>query len=277
MSHILCSTGAFSRDPDVTAPRDIIKKAKRIPCDGFELIFYPEWYNDIKAVTDEFQHAEVNWQALHTEKSIGPLLGTGSTDDAILALDRFRRNCEFAKALGISMLVLHLWGLPDSDTNISTNIKQLEEILRLVERFNLELTIETIPCINSTPLTHVRRIMSLFPSISLTLDTEFLAMHGELDAALEDSNIRSAIRHVHIKDFDGAMTNPDGSRRYLHPGEGSIDLTKFIHKVMQLEQRPSICLESTSVQPNGHVELATVVKDLGYLYSAISSFSSGTS
>jgi len=268
MTKILCSTGAFSRDPDVTFPDHIVDMAHRVTCDGFELILYPAWYDRLDEVADLFRRSGVRWMTLHAEKSIGPLLGSGDRDNAARALRRLEANCSFASQLDIPFLVLHLWGMPDSDRNIDTNLSYLDECLMLAEAHGIELSIETIPCLESSPLAHIRRIISTFPDISITLDSEFLAMHRELDAALQHVDVRSAMRHVHIKGFDGMMANPDGSRRYLHPGQGTIDLSSFISKVAELSQRPSLCLEATSVRRDGNVDVDQVIADLAFIRHA---------
>lgn len=265
MTHLLCSTGAFSRDPDVTDPRHIIDIAPTIDCDGIELIFYPAWYEQFDEVVDQFARHKNLWMSLHTEKSIGPLLGSSAVEDRQLAFDRLNLNCQLAAHLGIQRLVLHLWGLPTSDRSIETNISQLDKCMQISSMYGLELSIETVPCLESTPLTHIRRIISLFPETSVTLDTEFLAMHGELEEALADPQVRSATRHIHVKDFDGVMSNSDGSRRYLHPGEGNINLAIVVAECLRFPKNPAICLESTSVRGDGSVDLAQVSADVDFV------------
>src|SRR5690606_11913951 len=138
----------------------------------FELILYPAWYERLHDVARQFSRSGVDWKTLHTEKSIGPLLGSGNQDAARTALQRLDANCAFASRLSIPLLVLHLWGMPDSDRNIDINLSYLGECIRLADKYDVELSIETIPCVESTPLTHIERVISSFPEVSITLDTE---------------------------------------------------------------------------------------------------------
>src|SRR5699024_12820981 len=63
------------------------------------------------------------------------------------------------------------------------------------------------------------------PRTRVTLDTEFLGNHGELEEAIADDALweSGAVDHVQIKDFAGSMTDDAGRRKYLHPGQGTLD------------------------------------------------------
>ena len=130
----------------------------------------------------------------HADKRIGATLSTDEPDVARFALD-----CRIARELGAGLVVLHLWELPDGDRYLERNLDRLPALLDIAEEHGLTLAVETIPCTAGTPLDNVRRACERDPRCRVTLDTEFLAAHGQLDRAHE---LGDRIAHVHVKDFD---------------------------------------------------------------------------
>lgn len=239
-----------------------------IDCDGFELIFYPSFYECL----DEFQHLPPSSQerliSLHTEKSIGPLLGSSSKSNIQMGLDRLQINARLAQHLNIERLILHLWGLPDSDEHIERNLAQLDAAFEIANDSSVTLTIESIPCVRHTPSSHLRFIADTHPNSRFTLDTEFLAMHDEISTAMEDLSILGRTDEIHIKDFNGSLIDSNGKRIYLHPGEGTIDFGYVCKKASSLPQIIDLCLESTSVEANGSVNISQVQRDLDFIGDA---------
>jgi sugar phosphate isomerase/epimerase len=107
--------------------------------------------------------------------------------------------------------------------------------------------VETIPCTVGSPVDNVRRACELDPRCRATLDTEFLALHGQLDRAHE---LADRVAHVHVKDFDPAVwgTKP---RRYLLPGEGVLDLDGFLER---LPYDGTLTLELSAVRDDGGID-----------------------
>jgi sugar phosphate isomerase/epimerase len=93
----------------------------------------------------------------------------------------------------------------------------------------------------------VRRACERDPRCRVTLDTEFLALHGQLDQAHE---LGDRIAHVHVKDFDPSVwgTRP---RRYLLPGEGVLDLDGFLER---LPYDGTLTLELSAVRDDGGID-----------------------
>jgi sugar phosphate isomerase/epimerase len=93
----------------------------------------------------------------------------------------------------------------------------------------------------------VHRACELDPRCGVTLDTEFLALHGQLDRA---HVLAERLGHVHVKDFDPAVwgTKP---RRYLLPGEGVLDLDGFLERV---PYDGTLTLELSAVRDDGGVD-----------------------
>lgn len=97
-------------------------------------------------------------------------------------------------------------------------------------------------------------------------DPEFLALHDELDLALAGGDLLAETKIIHVKDYDGAFFDAQGRRRYLHPGEGRLDLAAV---AAAANASPSsslrLCLESSSVRADGSIDLGQVNADLAVL------------
>lgn len=178
----------------------------------------------------------------HADKTIGATL---SGDHP--ALERFALNCRIAAALGARILVFHLWELPDGDRLLERNLDHLPGLLDTAEGHGLTMAVETIPCTVGTPLGNVRRACERDPRCRVTLDTEFLSVHGQLDRAHE---LAEVVAHVHVKDYDPGVwgTRP---RRYLLPGEGVLDLDGFLDR---LGWEGPVTLEMSAVEQNGGID-----------------------
>src|SRR5262249_35617327 len=190
---------------------------EHIPPADLELSIYDAWD---ERVIDDLHGLPI--VTAHAEKSIGATL---SSDDP--ALEQFALNCRIAGALGAETLVFHLWELPDGDRYLDRNLAHLPGLIDTAEEHGLTLAVETIPCTVGSPVDNLHRACELDPRCRVTLDTEFLALHGQLDRAHE---LADRIAHVHVKDFDPAVwgTKP---RRYLLPGEGVLDLDGFLERL----------------------------------------------
>jgi len=115
--------------------------------------------------------------------------------------------------------------MPHLDTYLEHNLRPLARCLDIAEQYGLELAIETIPCISSDPLSNVRRACKHDARSRIALDSEFLAIHDQLDDVFAASWLwqTGLVRYVHLKDYDGTPFS-EGGRRYVHLGEGQIDL-----------------------------------------------------
>jgi sugar phosphate isomerase/epimerase len=253
--HLLCSTGAFSREMGFSDHRRMLSFANHFDVAGFEVLFYPQWYAIVDQVIEDVLEAGYRYVAVHTEKSIGPAMGSESVEEREIGLDRLAVNCRFAQALGARYIVLHLWGMPSSDKDMAINFAMLPRCLAIADLYNLEIAVETIPCLKHDPLRHIRRALELDKRAAVALDTEFLAMHNQLSDALEADWLwqDNAVRHIHFKDFDGQMTAPDGYRKYLHIGEGRIDFKKIFDILKRRNFGGAISLEASGVERDGKV------------------------
>jgi sugar phosphate isomerase/epimerase len=241
----LLPTGSVTREPDFA---DHHRIRRHIPPVELELSIYKHW--DERVVEDLDGLPVVT---AHAVKSIGASL---SGDDP--AVDRFALDCRIAAALGAQLLVLHLWELPDGDRYLERNLAHLPTLLDLAEQHGLTLTVETVPCTAGTPIDNVRRACERDERCRVTLDTEFLGLHGQLGAALE---IAELVAHVHAKDYhpDVWGSNP---RRYLLPGEGVLDVGGFLER---LPYDGTVTLEFSAVTADGAVDTSRLEEGLAWL------------
>jgi sugar phosphate isomerase/epimerase len=241
----LLPTGSVTRHPDYTEHRRILE---HLPPGELELSIYRAWD---ERVIDDLRGLPI--VTAHAEKSTGATL---STDDP--AFERFALDCRIAAELGAQLVVLHLWELPDGDRYLDRNLDRLPALLDVAEEHGVTLAVETIPCTLGTPVENVRRACERDDRCRVTLDTEFLGRHGQLDAALE---LAEVVAHVHAKDY--SPDNWDENRnRYLIPGEGILDVDGFLQR---LPYDGTVTLEISAVTPGGGVDRARLEAGLAWL------------
>jgi sugar phosphate isomerase/epimerase len=250
---LLCSTGAFGRYPTLIDHKDIAKYAPPLPVAGLEVMYYPEWTPQIEQIARDLLATGLHFPALHVEKNAGPALISENTDERAQGREWLKASCRLGELIGARVAVFHLWGQPGSDEHIERNLAILSECLDIAEMHGLELAVETVPCTQSTPLEIVRRVIEQDDRCRIALDTEFLAIHGQVEAALEADWLWNAnrVRHIHLKDYDGQQYTADGYRRYLHPGEGRLDFAHFFAHLKQRNFNGNLSLEASVVNPDG--------------------------
>jgi sugar phosphate isomerase/epimerase len=249
---ILCSTGAVTRHP-TRADHRLVADARRLPVDAFELSIYPGWIDGGEAVADDLAALELPVETAHAEKLVGARLSEGDAG----AVDRLEASARLASRLGARLLVLHLWELPLGDRHLERNLTLLPACADAAERHGLVLGIETIPCSVGSPLANVARAVEREPRCVAVLDTEFLAVHGELDGAL-DAGL--PVGHVHLKDFARPVRHGDPRTRYLLPGEGTLDLDGFLAGLEAQDYDGAVTLEASAVDPEGRLDLARLAQ-----------------
>ena len=249
---ILCSTGAVTHHP-IRADHRLTAVAAELPADGLELSIYTGWIDGGETVADELAALALPVETAHAEKAVGARLSEGDA----AGIDRLEASAALAARLGARLLVLHLWELPLGDRHLERNLELLPGCVDAVERHGLTLGIETIPCSVGSPLTNVRRAVERDPRCVAVLDTEFLALHGELDEAL-DAGL--PVGHVHVKDFAGAIHRGDPRTRYRLPGEGHLDLDGFLHALKETGYEGALTLEASAVDADGGLDRARLAE-----------------
>ncbi len=261
---LLCSTGAFGRSPDYVDYAAVLRYGAQLDVDGLELLFYPMWYEQIDDIARTLLRSNLRFPVLHAEKNIGVALGKSDETERTQGIRWLSENCRLASLLGTQVLVLHLWGWPELDDNLENNLLSLGQCLAIAEQHGLTLAIETIPCRLATPLDNVHRALEQDNRCDVALDTEFLAQANQLDEVFLSSWLWSPrhIHHVHIKDFDGSPFTSDGRRRYLHPGEGTINFVRFFERLKERTYAGYISLESPAIDATGFVDIERIQNSL---------------
>ncbi len=264
---LLCSTGTFSRYPDLTDYRSTLIYGPKLEVDGFELMYYPDWTPEIEHIAEDLRDTGLRFPAIHAEKGIGPALVSSQREERELGWQWMQASCRLGTLLGARLLIFHLWGLPGSDERIEQNLQNLEDCITLTERFGMRLAVETVPCRRADPLSNLRLAIEQDARCLVALDTEFLALHNQLEAALHADWLwqHNRVQHIHVKDYDGDKYSTDNYRRYLHPGEGHINFAQFFEVLRQRKFSGYISLETSAVNRDGTRDIQRLKKSLAFL------------
>ncbi len=265
-THLLCSTGAFSRYPDHTGYQAILEYGPALPVEGFELMFYPSWYPIIDTIAAVLRASGLRFPAMHTEKNIGTLLGQADIAERQRGVTFFEDNCRLAAALDTHIVILHLWNWPEMDDHLDYNLSMLSRCYDIAERYHVELAVETIPGRHFDPLTNIHRALEQDARCHFAFDTEFLANYHQLDTVFHTPWLweDDRVHHVHIKDSNG---HPfvNGQRRYLHPGEGTIDFARFFTRLREKGFSGNLSLESPALVQHGVVAVSQLRTSLNFI------------
>lgn len=269
---ILCSTGAFCRYPDRTYYAYITDVGHELTMvDGFEVMIYPSWHDDVEYISSKLLASGLRFPALHAEKASGPhLISTGPLEEP-QGWYWLEQSCRLAKLLGSKTVIYHLWGEPSTDETIEKNLAVLGRCLDIADNFGVQLAIETVPCRKADPLTHIRSALELDKRCFVALDTEFLAVHNQLEAAMQADWLWQDRRvcHVHIKDYEGEKIPAEYDeryRRYLHPGEGTIDFASFFAALRGRDFDGNISFEASVVgEGSQDVDIEKLKRSLTHL------------
>ena len=264
---LLCSTGAFSRFPDLTDYRSILEYGPLLAVDGLEVMFFPGWTDDIEHIAAGLRASGLRIPAIHAEKGAGPALISPQPAERAHGWRWLQAGCRLGQVVGAKTLIFHLWGLPDSDDRLADNLAILPDCITMAEQYGLTLAVETVPCRSGDTLGNARRAVEQDNRCRIALDTEFLALHRQLEAALDADWLwqNQLVHHIHIKDYDGAMYSTDNYRRYLHPGEGTIDFTHFFAALRACHYTGPISLEASVVNRDGTRDIEKLQRSLELL------------
>jgi sugar phosphate isomerase/epimerase len=260
---VLCSTGVFTRTSDPLSHEAILRYAPQFAVDGFEVIVYPRWYTALEAVSRVLSNSDMVFPVIHIEKGVGEKFGSGDAGMREQGITDFARNCDFARRIGARLAILHLWGLPESDTHLERNLGLLSRCLDIAEQYGLDLAVETIPCVAADPLANIERAYARDSRMCVALDTEFLAMHDQIENVFETAWLWQTrlVKHVHLKDFVVAR-GAAPERRYLHPGDGQIDFERFMRQLRRANFDGALSLEARGIDGDNNVEVERIATSL---------------
>jgi sugar phosphate isomerase/epimerase len=266
---LLCSSGTFTRHPDFTDYRSILKYAPELPVDGLEVLFYESWYGRLQQIAADLVESGLSMPVVHCEKSIA--FFSAEAQATKLAYEHLSLNCYLAQEIGAKVLVFHLWGWRQSDAEFDGTLDALPRCVDIAEEHGITLAVEITPSLITPPLKRAEQVMERDARCRITLDTEFLASHGQLDAALEMDSLweEQRVVHIHIKDYDGQWLDAGGNRRYVHPGEGTINFPNFFAALEAREYNGTVSLESPVIARDGSVDLAKLRRSLTYIRELI--------
>lgn len=256
---ILCSSGAFfhrREDGRFYVPGDseveaILAFGPKVPAEGVELLITRRMIGTLDRAAERIEDASIQVPVVHGPKRVGAAL---PGDEAVSILSE---SAEFAARIGAHSMVLHLWDLPESDADMPGRLEAVTVAADVAASHGIRLLIETVPCTHNTPLQNLARVVEHEPRVGIALDTEFIAMHDELEEALAADWLwdHGRVGHVHVKDYDGSAVGGDGRRRYLMPGEGDIDLPGFFRGLERRGFAGTVSLEAITHLPDGRPDL----------------------
>ena len=258
---IYCSTGAFVGKINGRNHKLIPEAAEKLNCDGFEFMVCNSWYENFDNICNDV--LGINFPVIHLDKDIGEFFSRNTTADREKAFDEFHENCRVAKKLGCKKSVLHLWGGLPSDGHMESNLSAYPELKRISEDYGIQLTVENVPCNTYDPFTHWRELINLDPDVKFTVDTRFLAFHGQFEEFYKGEFI-DRISHVHISDWSAGLMEWTKLRPIPHPGGGKIDFDRFFSYLKQNGYDGSITLESPSMLEIG-LNAESLQKDLDFI------------
>lgn len=270
---VLCSSGAMVTRFNGRDPRVLRGVWRELDADGLEFMIYPSWDGRLAEIEETVlrmrRELSMDIPVVHADKRIGELLSMGSDEQLAEARERFKTGLGVARRLGARLLVLHLWGGAASDHHIERNLSVLGDYYEEAERMGLLLTVENVVCAKRTPLYHLQTIMREFPDARFTVDTKMAEFHAELDKTLEEDALwHGRTAHLHVNDY-GGTPGDFSDLRVLHIGDGHVDFEPFFKKVRESGYSGFATVESTSVFPDGSINVQKLNRSLNAVRNAL--------
>lgn len=253
MHKVFASTGAFIGRPNDRNFYLIKDLAARITCDGFELMFYEDWYAKERELTDFLNALGLSFPTYHCEKRIGELLAQERFSEAY---EKFERNCSVAQDIGSKLMILHLWNGPISDSNIAANLSAYPELQKLAAKYGIILTSENVISSGRSPLTLCKMLIESSHDALLTYDTKMAQFDLENEAAFTRENLYvwNSVRHLHINDRVGGYRDWT-SYRALNIGQGDVDFEAFFDGLIKVGYKGDFTVEANAFLPDGTLDL----------------------
>jgi sugar phosphate isomerase/epimerase len=266
-AEILLSTGAFTGRINGRNHRLAAHYMDRLHCDGFELMIFDGWMEELEEIVCEYIKSGINIRAVHSVKNIGDMVSSPDDEDWRRCRQLFTENCRVAQRLGAEKLVAHIWGRPHSDRYFDIIASRCEWMKETAEAFALDFVPENCVCLGS-PIENLERLGSLIPGLGVTIDTRPAQFHKELERTIASPVMKENMRHIHISDFSGGYMQWDALYPIPALGSGQVDFAAFFAALRKMGYNHSITLESPRMQPNG-VDFEGFNRDLAFIRQSI--------
>jgi sugar phosphate isomerase/epimerase len=132
------------------------------------------------------------------------------------------------------------------------------DMAALAEKRGLCLTVESVTCRENLSLDHLAALAKKYPFARFTYDTKMAHLHGEneLLARKKYAPLLDGGRICHLHVNDSVFPTPGMDRLpIMHIGEGSVDFGAFFALLKKRGYLGTATVESTSVRPDGSVDL----------------------
>ena len=306
INQILCSTGTFTGRKNGRNHRLVIEYGPQIECDGFEVMIFDDWYDRLDTIIRDYKANSFVCPVVHSDKGISDLISSpdGNKDDGKCGcvgdlthnspgkdeikgiqndtgnlmsgcpdkhmskiLELWKANCHFAAEIGASKIVLHPYGLPDSDKYMKKIIERIGIMMGVAMGYGLDLLVENVVCHSGSPLANCERLAAVFPTIGIIIDTRQAQFHSELEKTCKSRLWASGnIRHVHINDYFGGHMEWDHLYPIPRPGKGNVDFAAFFGHLREVGYVGTITLEDSVIREIG-VDVVTLNEGLRFIKS----------
>ena len=275
MNQILCSSGAFlgkENNNDYTLLKEY---AKRLNCDGIELMIGRSWYPKMDDMIETVRSYKLNIPTVHANKALGEYLcgmtatyENGQFSYYIMTeaeeqelfekgTELFCMNLKAAKELGAAKMVLHLWNGIPSDARIDNNLRRFGEWKALSDAAGIDLLVENVICNQKDPLYNMNLVAAAYEDVGFVYDTKMAEFHDQTMKLFEEPNISlvrdGKIRHLHINDYGGGVKDW-GNMKILPIGSGHVDFDTFFKKFFAYGYNGDFTVESTATDKEGNVD-----------------------
>ena len=262
---VLCSTGALIGRPNGRDPRLMEELTPKLDCDGYEMMMYSTWYENVPEVTEYFRSLSLNIPVYHCQKTVGEEATKGNF---AYAESQFAINAEMAAALGAKMMVFHLWNGEISDFAIENNLKAYGNFRKIAADRGVDLLVENVVCVREDPMLYWRRLADMYEEPHFIFDTKMAAFHGQIEAYCEGDAAWAwkdgLVKHYHINDYAGGFKDWTALRT-LPIGAGHIDFEKFFRFVKSTGYDGTFTLESTAFDKTGAVNTQMLNNETAFI------------
>ena len=275
MHQILCSTGALIGRPNGRDYRLLKQFCPQLECDGFELILYDSWYDQVEDLAAFLRELKLNIPVMHCEKSMAEHISKGGEEELQEAHRQFESNCALAEAIGAEKMVLHLWNGLISDDHFENNLREWPWLNRTAAEHGLTLLAENVVC-HRDPMSHWVELYRHYPDIKFVFDTKMADFHAQMDLLYSPDYAwlwqENHILHYHVNDYGGTYMDWN-NLKVLQLGKGHIDFDRFFRFIKKTGYTGDFTLEGTAFDQTGYVHLQDLNDQFALARSYLSTIS----